>query len=76
MDIKSKLDSYIPDKYTTLTNTVKIRKDLLERVKNSDDVKSGVKQLWESVKDDFIKRSDDIDFGSKLTIKDFEGNEV
>ena len=76
MDIKSKLDSYIPDKYTTLTNTVKIRKDLLERVKNSDSVTSGVKQLWEGVKDDFIKRSDDTDFGSKLTIKDFEGNEV
>ena len=49
---------------------------MLVRVKNSDSVTSGVKQLWEGVKDDFIKRSDDTDFGSKLTIKDFEGNEV
>ena len=76
MDIKLKLDSYLPDKYTTLTNAVKIRKDLLERVKNSDGVKSGVKQLWESVKDDFIRRADDTDFGDKATVKDFEGNEV
>ena len=76
MKIKSKLDSYLPDKYTTLTNAVKIRKDLLERVKASDGVKSGAKQLWESVKDEFIRRSDDTEFGDKATIKDFEGNEA
>lgn len=76
MDIKAKLDSYLPNKYTTLTNAVKIRKDLLERVKTSEGVKSGAKQIWESIKDDFIRRSDDIDFGDKVTVKDFEGNEV
>lgn len=76
MGIKSKLDSYLPDKYTTLTNAVKIRKDLLERVKASDGVKSGTKQLWESLKDEFIKRSDDTEFGDRATVKDFEGNEV
>lgn len=76
MEIKSKLDSYLPDKYTTLTNAVKIRKDLLERVKASDGVKSGAKQLWESLKDEFIRRSDDTEFGDRATVKDFEGNEV
>lgn len=76
MDIKSQLDSYLPEKYTTLTNAVKIRKDLLERVKSSNDVKSGAKQVWESVKDEFIRRTDDVDFGDRTTVKDFEGNEV
>lgn len=76
MDIKSQLDSYLPEKYTTLTNAVKIRKDLLERVKSSNDVKSGAKQVWESVKDEFIRRTDDVDFGDRATVKDFEGNEV
>ena len=76
MNIKSQLDSYLPEKYTTLTNAVKIRKDLLERVKSSDSVKSGTKQIWESIKDEFIRRTDDIDFGDKATMKDFEGNEV
>lgn len=76
MEIKAKLDSYLPDKYTTLTNAVKIRKDLLERVKSSDGVKSGAKQLWESVKDEFIKRTDDTEFGDRATVKDFEGREV
>nr|DAF24812.1 MAG TPA: hypothetical protein [Crassvirales sp.] len=76
MNIKSQLDSYLPEKYTTLTNAVKIRKDLLERVKSSDGVKSGVKQIWEGIKDEFIRRTDDADFGDRATVKDFEGNEV
>ena len=76
MNIKSQLDSYLPEKYTTLTNAVKIRKDLLERVKSSNGVESGVKQIWESIKDEFIRRTDDIDFGDRAVVKDFEGNEV
>lgn len=76
MDIKAKLDSYLPDKYTTLTNTVKIRKDLIERVKSSKDVSSGASQIWESIKDEFIRRTDDTDFGDRAVVKDFEGNEV
>ena len=76
MEIKSKLDSYLPDKYTTLTNAVKIRKDLLERVKASDGVKSGSVQVWEAVKDQFIRRTDDTEFGDRATVKDFEGKEV
>lgn len=76
MEIKAKLDSYLPDKYTTLTNAVKIRKDLLERVKASDGVKSGSLQLWEAIKDQFIRRTDDTEFGDRATVKDFEGKEV
>lgn len=76
LDIKSRLDSYLPERATYLTNSVKIRKDLLERVKSSDSVKSGAKQIWESVKDEFILRTDDVDFGSKYIIKDFENHTV
>lgn len=76
MNIKSELDSYLPERYTTLTNAVKIRKDLFERVKSSDSVKSGAQQIWESLKDEFIRRTDDVDFGDRATVKDFEGNAV
>lgn len=76
MDIKAKLDALLPDKYTKLNNAVKIRKDLLERVKSSDSVKSGAKQIWESIKDEFIRRTDDTEFGDKATVKDFENREV
>jgi hypothetical protein len=76
LNIKSRLDAYLPERATYLTNSVKIRKDLLERVKSSDSVKSGAKQIWESVKDEFLLRTDDIDFGSKYIIKDFENHTV
>lgn len=76
MRIKAQLDSYLPDKYTTLTNAVKIRKDLLERVKASDGVRSGASQIWENIKDQFIRRSDSTEIGDRATIKDFEEREV
>lgn len=76
MNIKSQLDALLPKNYTTLTNAVKIRKDLLERVKSSDGVKSGAQQIWESVKDEFIRRTDDADFGERATVIDFENHEV
>lgn len=76
MDIKKRLDSYLPENYTSLYNAVKIRKDLLERVINSEDVKSGTSQVWESVKDAFLRRTDDTDISDKATIIDFEDREV
>ena len=76
MEIKQKLDSYLPMGVTNLYNAIKIRKDLLERVKSSDSIDSAGKQLWENIKDTFIKRSDDVGFGSRNTVIDFEGNEV
>lgn len=76
MDIKSKLDQLLPEKYTSLYNAVKIRKDLLERVKSSENVMQGLKQVWESVKDEFIKRTDDTDFGYKAILQDFEDRQV
>lgn len=76
MNIKARLDSYLPIRATSLINTVKIRKDLLERVKSSKDIKSGTKQIWESIKDEFIRRTDDVDFGDKAAIIDFENHQV
>lgn len=76
MEIKATLDSFLPLNYTYLTNAVKIRKDLLERVKNSDGVGSATGQIWENIKDKFIRRTDDTDFGTKPILMDFENNEV
>ena len=76
MSIKEELDALLPDKSTTLFNAVKIRKDLIERIKNSKDIKNGSKQIWESIKDNFIRRSDDVDFNDKFTVLDFDKREV
>lgn len=76
MNIKAKLDAFLPTGYTKLINTVKIRKDLIERVKSSSGIKSGANQIWENIKDQFIRRGDDTEFGDRATVKDFEGREV
>lgn len=76
MKMKERLDSFLPENYTTLTNTVKIRRDLIERVKNADGVKSGLKAIWEDIKDQFIRRGDDTEFGTRAAVTDFENNEV
>lgn len=76
MEIKAHLDSQLPAKAIKLHNAVKIRKDLIERVKGSEGVKSGASQVWESVKDSFIRRTDDVGFSDRNTVTDFEGNEV
>lgn len=76
MDIKESLDDLLPDKYTKLNSAVKIRKDLLERVKASKGLKSAKQEIWESIKDEFLVRSDDNDFATKATVIDFEKREV
>ena len=76
MEIKADLDAMLPTNYTKLNSAIKIRKDLLERVKSSDGIISGAKQFWEAMKDEIIRRSDDTDFGDKATILDFEKREV
>lgn len=76
MDMKAELDSYLPDGYTSLTNAVQLRKDLLERLKNSSSVSGAAKELWENVKDGFIERADDTDIGIAPAIKDFEEQRV
>lgn len=76
IDIKAQLDSYLPPNYTSLLNSVKIRKDLLERVKGAENLTEGAKQIWKNVKDQFVRRGDDTEFGDRAALKDFEGRRV
>lgn len=76
MQIKAELDSLLPSKTTYTENAVKIRKDLIERIKSSSSIKEGVNQFIENIKDDFIRRTDDTEFGIKSTIQDFDNNKV
>lgn len=76
MAIKEELEEYLPEGYTKCENIIKIRKDLLERVKSSDGLKSGMKEIQEAIKDAFIERTDDTDLGTKATLMDFENHQV
>lgn len=76
MEMKEGLDNLLPDEMTTLRSAVKIRKDLIERVKGAKDIKSGAKEIWEGIKDGWIRRGDDTEFGEESKDVDFEGNKI
>lgn len=71
--LKEELDSLLPDGYTNFANIIMIRKDLLERIKSGKNV---AKEIWEAIKDSYMRRSDDTIFGIKNTVIDFEGHKV
>ena len=74
--IKHRMDRYLPDKVTQPNRTIKIRKDLIERVRQTRGIKDSINEIWEDIQDDFIRRSDNIDFGYIPTIQDFNDHEV
>ena len=76
IEMKQTLDAALPDNVTTTLNAVKIRKDLIERLKGSSSPKEAVMEFVESVKDSFIRRSDDVEFSDRNIIKDFEGRAI
>lgn len=73
---KLKLDSMLPEEYRHQYRAPQIRKDLIERLKDSGDAKSGLAALGESIKDIFVIREDDVDYGVKNVKSDFSGKEI
>lgn len=76
INMKQSLDRQLP-RPTTAPSIIMIRKGLMERVLHSKGVKSGAKQVWEALKDEVARRSDDTDFGNAEDeiLTDFEGQE-
>ena len=75
LSLKQKLDNML-DGNTDLYKTIKIRKDLLERVKDSYSLKSAFGAFTDSLKEKFIDSSSDADLGVYSTIMDFENHEI
>jgi hypothetical protein len=73
MNIKEEADNMIPDGYTSLTNTIKIGKDLIERFK---DDKGLIKSFVQNLRDVYLRRADDTEFGTKASVLDFNNKEV
>lgn len=81
IDIKQELELLLPENVRNTYVAPQIRKQFVERVKNSSSFKEGSIELWEGIKDQWIRREDDTEFGDKQslkarTIKDFEGREI
>ena len=76
LKLKHELDSLLPEEYRHQYRAPQIRKDLIERLKDSSDMKSGLSSLGESIKDIFVIREDDVDYGVKNVNSDFNGKEI
>lgn len=77
MDIKKELDLFLPTvKESHKLDTIKIRKDLLDRIKSSDNIGDSLKSLYAALKDKVLVRSDDEEYLAAQSIVDFEGNKV
>lgn len=62
--VKSFLDDLLPARYTNTYRAVQIRNDMTEALlNNASDPKKASKLILENIKDSFLRRSDDTDFG-------------
>lgn len=74
---KSVLESFIPKRYGNLYNAVQVRNDLVSGIAEAKNVKDAAKQVLNSLKDNFIRRSDDTEFAQDLNVLlDFSGKPV
>ena len=71
MDIKEQHDAMLYNPPVNLAP--QIRRDFIDRMRQSG---NKFKYFWESMKDNLVRREDDIDRVDKSAIMDFEGNEV
>jgi hypothetical protein len=78
MEIKNELDKKLPEQATYLLNTIKIRKDFVERIKENLKLngKAAKDIFWEAIKDQWVRRADDTAFGTSSAITDFGGNKI
>ena len=63
----------LPKSVTNVSRTIKIRKDLIERIRDKTDLKDKGISIWEGIKDAWIDRGDDTMTGEVTTLQDFEG---
>lgn len=75
---KAILESLIPSRYTNLYNAVQIRNNMVTALADSSkSPKEASKMILENLKDNFIRRSDDSEYGDSSNILlDFSGKPV
>ena len=69
LELKQRLTSALPARYSSTYRAVQIREDYLETLGNSS-IKQSAKSIYEDLKSRFIRREDDTDFGEMLTDTD------
>lgn len=71
INLKRNLDYRLPARYVRFNKAPQIRRDFLERVMGKG---NKFQYLWESFKDNLVRREDDIEFA--YARQDFEGNQI
>ena len=74
INYKNELDILLPIT-TNPIQTVKIRKDLMERVLSAHSPKDALHAFTESIKEGFVRNSVETEYGIKSVLTDFEGME-
>lgn len=72
MKVKATLDNMLPARYTNTYNAVQIRNDLIEGMSKVGSPTAAVKLLMANMKDRFVRRTDDTEFGEQATGEDEE----
>jgi hypothetical protein len=86
MNLKQDAESKLPEDKQDLYRAVMVRKDLVERIKASTSAGHLLSQIGENIKEQFIRNTDDIDFGGNRAVEskedivyanlDFSGREI
>ena len=63
LDMKNKLEQSIPEHKRDLYRAIGIRKNTIERIKESKSIKSGYDQAVSAIKESFMRMEDDTEFG-------------
>lgn len=77
--VKSTLEGLIPERFSNLYMAVQIRNNAVSSLASASNPKEAAKQLIENFKDNFIRRSDDVnEFGEDKSsiLLDFSGKQV
>lgn len=74
--IKNDLDKLLPDHKIDRFLLPQIRKNWVERLKASKSSSEAAKLFKEGVKDDFVYRESDDEFGARRAVRDFDNTEV
>lgn len=76
IETKQRLDKLLPDNRVSSFLTPQMRKDFLERVKQAGSLRNAMKLLGSGIKDSFIARESDDEFGIKVGIQNFDNTNL
>lgn len=69
MSVKSELDSLLPNRYVSKYKAIQVRNDVIEAF-NPKDPKGSAKMIISNIKDNFVRREDNVSYGETVTDSD------